>query len=336
MDRIENVDLREALDQISANNTFFHRENDLGISFEQMERAAKMDDPTEKTLIWVSRPGGVDCYTEREVFQHNTSSHNGVLFHGFDMQSERKLAYAVTVTGVVLDKPRGNITEIDIREYARHVKQNVLPNDTVRLYLGNLHDNEKQTTMPRQEFDKRYPVFGAHPDEFQIVYWRHEPDDPARLYALLDGAAKDREAASTLRHDLWSHTTRLYDERYDFYAAETVREIDMLQHPNSPDKQAFTVRLNAYIATAFGNNELGKLLDALPYKSAAFTIQKGQNDMRVVIPRDEVLQHRREQAAPPRKPSLIGRLAEATKEAAAQQVAQPQQAAQNKRAHMEV
>lgn len=324
MDRIDNVDLREALRQIAENNTFFHRENDLGISFGQMERAAKMDDPTEKTLIWVSTPGGIDCYTEREVFQHNTRAHNGVLFHGFDMQSDRKLAYAVVVSGVVQDELRGSITEIDIRRYAEHVKQNVLSNDTVRLFLGDFRDNEKQMTMPRHEFDQRYPVFGNHSDEFHITYSRHEPDDHSRLYALLDSAAKDREAASTPRADLWSHTTRLYDERYDFYAAQTVREISKLQSPNSPDKKDFTVRLNAYIATAFGNNELGKLLDALPYKTAAITVQKGQPDMRVIIPRDEVLQHRRgqeQQDAQPQKTSILGQLADAQKEAAARQSA---------------
>lgn len=338
MDRINNVDLREALRQIAENNTFFHRENDLGISFDQMERAAKMDDPTEKTLIWVSTPSGIDCYTEREVFQHNTRAHNGVLFHGFDMQSDRKLAYAVTVSGIVQDKLRGSIIEIDMRRYAEHVKQNVLSNDTVRLFLGDFRDNEKQMTMPRHEFDQRYPVFGAHPNEFHITYSRHEPNDHARLYALLDSTAKDREEASTLRADLWSHTTRLYDERYAFYAAQTVREIDKLQSPNSPDKQTFTVRLNAYIATAFGNNELGKLLDALPYKTAAITVQKGQPDMRVVIPRDEVLQHRRgqeQQDAQPRKHSILGQLADAQKEAAARQPT-PQNNAHEKRNNLEV
>ncbi len=329
MDRIDNVDLRDALRQIAENNTFFHRENDLGISFDQMELAAKMDDATEKTLIWLSYPGGVDCYTEREAFQHNTRAHNGVLFHGFDMQSDRKLAYAVTVSGVVRDKLRGSIIEIDIREYARYVKQNALPNDTVRLYLGNLRDNEKQTTMSRQDFDKRYPVFGARSDEFQIVYWRHEPDDLARLYALLDRAEKQREVASTTLSSLWNHTTRLYDERYDFYAAQTVREIDKLQTPNGPDKQTFTVRLNAYVANAFGQYELGKLLDALPYKTAALTVQKGQPDMRVIVPRDEVL-HQRGQTERAEKPSLGEKLRAGKEKADASRAQHPTVAAQNR------
>jgi hypothetical protein len=60
LDYIENVDLCEALRKIANQNTYFHLENDLGVSIEQMERAAKINDYNDKTLIWVSYPSGID------------------------------------------------------------------------------------------------------------------------------------------------------------------------------------------------------------------------------------------------------------------------------------
>ncbi len=311
MDRIENVDLREALTQIAENNTFYHLHNDLGISFEQMERAAKMDDPSEKTLIWVSYPSGINCYSEREVFQLGTRAHNGVVYHGEGGQNERRLAYAVTVSGVVDGKLRGSISEIDISRYAENVKKNVLTSDTMRLFLNDLRDNTPQFTMSRSEYDSFYPS-----NLPQYAYARHEPNDPARLYAVLDEAAKEREAACTPR-DVWGHTSRLYDERYAYYAAQTIRDLDKLHEANGPDKKTFTVRANAYVANAFGQEELGKLLDALPYSSAALIVRKGQPDMRLVVPRDEVLRQR-QQATSRQKPSILASL-QAAKEAAAAQ-----------------
>lgn len=309
MDRINNVDLREALQRIAENNTFFHLHNDLGISFEQMERAAKLDDPTEKTLIWVSNPSGIDCYTERETFVKDSRGNNGVHYHGFDMQSDRKLAYAVEVTAIKDGKIYGNLYETDIRKYAENTRQNALASNTVRLYLADPRDNGQQITMPKDEFNRRYPL-----DLPKMTAYRYEPDNPAALYALLDKAWKDREANST-PSDLWLHTSRLYDERYAFYANQTMRDIGKLNEPNSPDKMTFSVSLNSYVANAFGPEELAKLLDAMPYKNAAFTMQKGWRDMRVVVPRDEVLKERQAQAAH-EKPSIMGQLAAAKKEAA--------------------
>lgn len=315
MDRIENIDMQEALRQIAENNTFFHLENDLNISFDQMERAVKLDDPAEKTLIWVSNPSGIDCYSERDVFQKDTRGYNGVHYHGFDMQSDRKLAYAVEVTAIKDGKIYGNLYETDIKQYAESVRQKAVTSNTIRLYLADPRDNRQQFTMPKDEFNRRYPL-----DLPKMTNYRYEPDNPAALNALLDGARKDREEKST-SCSLWHHTSKLYDDRYTFYANQTTRDIGKLGEPNSPDKKDFSVSLNSYVATAFGPEELSRLLDALPYKNAAFTIQKGQRDMHVIVPRDEVMKERQAGSAH-EKPSILGQLQDAKKTAAQVQVQQ--------------
>ena len=286
MDRIDNVDLREALGDIARNNTFFHRDNDLSISIEQMGRAAKLNDYADKTLIWVSYPSGIDCYPERDVFQKGTRGYNGVLFHGFDMQSDRKLAYAVDVVGIKDGRVHGSLYEIDIREYAEHVRQNAVPSNNIRIFVDDPHGGE-QIVMPKDEFDRRYPL-----DLVKMAYWRHEPDDPTALKAQIDDVWNNSRDGRYEARDLWSHTDKLYDSRTEFYSNQIMESMNKLREPNSPDKQFFCAPLNSEIATAFGPDQFSRLLDALPYKNAEFSIKKGQGHIQVVIPRDEILLER--------------------------------------------
>ena len=293
MDVIDNVDLREALDKIAQNNTFFHRDNDLGISFEQIERAARSGDISEQLLIWVSYPGGIDCYTEREALLKDTRSYNGVLYHGNEMPSDRRLAYAVEVFTDKDGKIRGTLFEIDIREYAKLIHANAVPSDTVRLY----EENGRQTTMPRDEFDRRYPL-----DLANVAYWRHEPKDPDALHSAIDAMWSSRDTTEHTEKSIFAHVSRLYDERDIFYSNQIMRDLGKLREPNSPDRQFFTTSLNSYVAAAFNPEELSRLLDKLPYKSAEFSVKKGQSFMHVVVPREEVQLDRHKQQG---KPTII-------------------------------
>lgn len=296
MDRIDNVDLREALHDIAKNNTVFHLEGDLGYSFGFMERAARMDDPAEKRILWVSYPSGVDCYSERQAFQKDTRDYNGIQFHGKDMRRDRKLAYAVEVTGLEDGKLTGNLFQIDLGRYADTVRQSALASQTKRLYL----QNGEQITMPKAEYDDRYPL-----DLPKWSYDRNEPDDPAALQGLMDKARAEREAACT-PSDLWLHTSNLYDDRRAFYTGQLLGDLSKLEEPNDPGRQTFSVGLSYYIAYSYDAEQLSKLLDALPFDNAMFAVQKGKpRDMRLVVPREEVMRHRQ---AGVEKPSTIAEL----------------------------
>jgi hypothetical protein len=303
LDRIDNVDLREALGDIAKTNTFFHRENDLGISIEQMERAAKINDYADKTLIWVSHPTGIGCYSEREAFQKDTRAYNGVLFHGFDMQSDRKLAYAVDVAGMTNGRPHGSLYEIDIREYAEEVRKNAVASNTVRIYIDDPYGNGEQKFMPKDEFYRRYPL-----DLVKIAYWRHEPDDQVSLKNIIEDIWNNARDGKHQKCDLWQHIDKLYDNRTDFYSNQIIENMNKLHEPNSADRQFFHAPLNSYVVAAYNSEQLALLLDSLPYKGAEFSIKKGQTGMGVFVPRDEVLQLRREQAEKADKPSVLDAL----------------------------
>jgi hypothetical protein len=291
VDRINNVDLREALEAIARNNTLFHRENDLGISLEQMERAAKQKDYTDKTLIWVSYPSGIDCYPEREVFQQDTRGYNGVLYHGKERQGDdRRLAYAVDVAGIKDGILYGSLIETDIRDYAKGVHAKAVPSNTVRIY----ENNGGATVMPRDEFDRRYPL-----DLVKMAYWRHEPDDPAALKAVMDDIWNTDRSMNYRVCDVWTHTSRLHDDRDTFYSDQIIKDLSKLHEPNGADKMFYTVSLNPYAASAFDPEQLSRLLDKLPYKNAELSIKKGQRDMQVIIPRDEIRLERWKQEGRP-------------------------------------
>lgn len=293
MDVIDYVDVREALDKIAQNNTFFHRDNDLGISFEQIQRAARSSDTAEKLLMWVSYPGGIDCYPEREALLKDTRSYNGVMYHGTEMPSDRRLSYAVEVVTEKDGKIYGTLFETDIREYAKLIHANAVPSDMVRLY----EDNGRETTMPRDEFDRRYPL-----DLPKMGYWRHEPKDPDAFHAAIDAMWNSRDTTEHTEKSVFAHVSRLYDERDIFYSDQIMRDLNKLREPNSPDRQFFTTSLNSYVAAAFNPEELSRLLDKLPYKTAEFSVKKGQSFMHVVVPREAVQLDRHKQQG---KPTII-------------------------------
>jgi hypothetical protein len=292
MERFVNVDLRDALRKIAESNTFFHLYNDLDVSFEQMLRAAKISDPSEKSFIWVSYVSGIDCYSEREVFLRDTRSYNGVSYHSSETSPDIILAYAVEVDSVKDGKIMGNIDEINIRDYAAYVRENAIEYGSMRIYL----ESGGQRIMPRDEFDKRYPQYLP-----KMESWTHEPDDPAVLRSLVDAARKSRTETSE-PGNLWSHEHKLYDNRYVFHADRLMKEINKLAKPNSPDNQSFSAPLDGRIAAAFNVDQLSRILERLPFKNPAFTVYKDGRDMQLVVPRDEVLLHRQNQQG---KPSAV-------------------------------
>ena len=293
MDRIDNVDLREALDTISRTNTFFHRNNDLGISIELMERAAKLNDYMDKTLIWVSYPSGIDCYPERDVFQKGTRGFHGVIYHGHEGQGDHKIAYAVDVHSMKDGKLLGSLYEIDLREYAKNVLVNAVPSNLIKIY----EKSGRQAIMPKAEFNGLCTL-----EWLKLSYWRPEPDNPTMLKIVIDDVWNNRRNGKYKSCDVWQHTSKLYNERDIFYSDQILHDLNELREPNSIDKQFFITSLDARVAAAFDPEQLSRLLDKLPYKNAELSIKKGQSYMQVIIPRDEIQLSRMKQHD---KPAVI-------------------------------
>jgi len=278
---MENVDLRETLGLIAENNTFFHLENDLDISIAQMERLAKLNDYRDKSLIWISYPSGIDCYPELEAFQKDTRGYNGVLYHGRDTpQKDRTLAYTVNVHGIKDNKLIGSLFETDIQKYAKAIQANAVESNKVRIY----EKNGRQTTMPKDEFHRRYPL-----DLVNMEYWRHEPDNFASLKTVTQDVTYNIHSEKHRPCDVWQHRSKLYIERDKFYSNQILNDLDKLHEPNSEDKEFFITPLDARVAAAFAPDQLSQILEFLPFENVEFSIKRGQANMLVKVPRDEIL-----------------------------------------------
>jgi len=305
LDIIKNVDLREALMDIAKQNTLYNLENDLQVSLELMERALKIDNALEKDFIWVSYPSGIDCYVEHEAFLFDTRGYNGILYHCEGAEREPKLAYTVEVTAKKDGSIFGNIFEMDIKKYTEHLKSHVLRPNTVRLYTQDVRDTSKQIVMPLDEFNKRYPF-----DLPKAVFWRYKTADQTSLHHAIN-KSWDMRWDSPKSCRIWEHTNKLGDRRLEFHANKMVKEINRLKEPNTHDKQNFAVSLDACIANNFMPEQLSRLLDKIPYKNAAFAVQKGQSSMKLVVPKNEVLQLRQQRddkSKKSEKPSVLATL----------------------------
>jgi hypothetical protein len=287
MASIYNVDLREALTAIAKTNTFYHLENDIKISFDQMEIAAKMGDYTDKAFIWVSYPSGIDCYNEREVLQKDTRGYNGVLYHGKNAENEPRLAYSVDVGDMKEGIIYGNLHEIDIREFASHVKDNAVISDKMQIFLDDVRRKDKREIMPLAEFNSRYPL-----DLPKMEHWRNLPADPVALDRAVS-KAWDLRLTKREHVTIWQHTDKLTDKQLVFYAQQLEKELATLKEPNSTGKKSFIVPLDAYASHNFNPEQLSRLLDKLPYENAALSVQKGQRDMKLIVPKNEMLDLRR-------------------------------------------
>jgi hypothetical protein len=137
----------------------------------------------------------------------------------------------------------------------------------------------------------------------------------------------DIDRAVNQKTSLWTHEHKLCESRTKFYASKIMESLNKLPKPNSPDGLFFDTPLNSYVAIAFEPSEMAQLLDALPFKSAEFSIKKGNSEMRVIVPRDEVLQLRKEATKKPKnpeKPSLLATL-EANEQRSKEQFGQIEQ-----------
>lgn len=89
-------------------------------------------------------------------------------------------------------------------------------------------------------------------------------------------------------------------------AERIVAAFKELTEPNSPNKTHFAVPLSSEFLFLASSNDQDRLLDALPYKSKALTGLDGAKGIFATVPKDEL-----------QKPSIMGQLAAAKKEAAA-------------------
>ncbi len=123
--KFENVDILDALESIMKIHTQNYQE-DFDLDRSLIQSLSKAENKESRRLLWMSRPHGTYCLSERNV--HLQDSHaNKVWMYYMEQTSDPILAYALHLKGQQDGKILGDIVQLDYRTHAQRVKQLTCP-----------------------------------------------------------------------------------------------------------------------------------------------------------------------------------------------------------------
>ena len=274
MNKFENVDVLDALEQIMRQNTAFYQ-SDFQIDKEIIQQAAASDRAEDRALLWMSRPSGTYCFRERDVFLKDTRQHNTWKFYG-EQTRDHILAYAVEITGIEGGKVRGHLYELDYPQHFRHVKDCAQPVIANRLF----YERGQRDIPASQPFD-------GSPDQVygDFLHYEAQPDKPDALRELLRQEQKSREPLKP--GDFKARINALHDSRIEREAQHIVDSMKALDNPNSPSKTHFMVEVSPHFAALASTKDTDRLCSMLPYKTLQLTNIKDRHGIYALIDKDE-------------------------------------------------
>jgi len=288
-----NVDVLASLEAVMRRHTESYQ-SDFQIDKEIIRKAAQSTETEDKTLLWMSRPGGTYCFKERDVFLRDTGAHNSWRFY-HEQTKDKVLAYTVEISGWKGDKVVGNLYELDYPEHAAHVRRAALPVSSVLITL-----DDGQTRQVG------YEEYRNNPD---VVRWatniRYEPEDESVLRGLLRREQTRCEQLKTGNFKI--HMQSLTDNRIQAEAERIVSEFRGLTEPNSPNKTHYMVQLSRGFSNLSGSKEIDRLFDTIPYKSLSMSGLNGEKGIWLMVSKDE----NRDQPVLSKKASVKNQLKEA-------------------------
>lgn len=290
-----------------ADQNIVHYPNDIKTDMELIPKFVAKGDAE---LIWHVSDYGTHILPERDAFVIGTGEHSTwTNYLRPDM-----LSYAVEITGMENGKVKGNVYELNHAEHVEHVRNTALPATSVTISYADGRD----TTVSRREFDDdRHRLMS---ESGHVSGLRFHPEDESVLAAVL--RREQRQRAETPKGNFKSHVKKLAENRVQAEAQRIVEAIGDISEPNSPNKTHFMVPLSHEFLFLASTKDHDRLFDALKYKTMNLTNITGEKGIFVTVTKDEILKQRDVQ-----KPSIMGQLEAAKKEAAAR----PKAAEQSKK-----
>ena len=126
-----NVDIASELQKLVDDHVDSYKE-DFDIDKRIIRRAAKSQNPEDKTLMWLCRPRGTHCLSENQVFIQGTRDHNTFCFYA-EQTDDDCIARVIIPKAVKRGKVFGDVFEINYLEEAANVAQNSVAPDHDRL-----------------------------------------------------------------------------------------------------------------------------------------------------------------------------------------------------------
>lgn len=174
MKKFEDVDIIDSLRRIMNTNTQYYR-SDFVYDVKILQDVAECDKSQDRRLLFMSRPHGTYCFREKEVFKKDSAAYTTWNYYG-EQSNDKILAYAVHVTGIVGDKIRGNIYELDYQQHYRHVTQTAVNAD-----IQTIHYKHGDVDMTAGKY---FPP-GPHPKYGDFIDAEVKPNDSHELRCVL-------------------------------------------------------------------------------------------------------------------------------------------------------
>lgn len=118
------VDVIAFLEKRMKRNTL-HYQEDFEIDKEMIARFASSKDRDDKTLLWLSRTCGTECWKESDVFVRDSDAHIHWCYFAQESSSSF-IAFTVELTGQKNGIIRGNCYELDYKTHAAAVAKNAV------------------------------------------------------------------------------------------------------------------------------------------------------------------------------------------------------------------
>lgn len=123
-----------------------HYQTDFEYDKEIIRDAANSSDPLNKTLLWLSRPCGTECFLERKAYVEGTYAHYAWKFYD-EQTNDNIIAFAIEIKGIKGEDVIGDLYQLDYHEHCNRIKKDAFPASTVDLEYA-----DRKITIPYEPY----------------------------------------------------------------------------------------------------------------------------------------------------------------------------------------
>lgn len=152
----ENIDVLTFLENVMLKNTHSYRE-DFQHDIKKLTAAVLVQSEEERSFLWMSRPCGTWCLTERSVFFKESTEYD--IWMHYENEADTIKAYRVVVTGQDNGRPIGKVYPIDYKSQVQRIKRNAVQTEAITLTFAG----GQTITFPYAEVEGR---FGRIKDQY--------------------------------------------------------------------------------------------------------------------------------------------------------------------------
>lgn len=198
--KFDEVDLLNVMEQIVQIHTR-HYQDDFEIDKRQIGKLADSPERESRFLIWMSRPNGTNCFSERDVFLRESYANLAVM-HYFERTYDPILAYAVELQKKEDGRLIGRMQELNFCAFAARVSKKALPTATVTTEFADGYSE----VIPYPSFQPLLRVLmEKHGPPSKITF---DPKDMRDLTELLQQERANR-SRETVPGDIDAHLAKL-------------------------------------------------------------------------------------------------------------------------------